>query len=80
MCWSKYADHLPLHRHPQIFARVSIDFRRSTLADWVGKSAFHLGPVVDWLVEHLKTSTKLFMPSRQIAMQSSAGSQMRQPL
>lgn len=38
-----------------------IDIHRSTLADWVGFAAFHLGPVVDRLAEHLKASTKLFM-------------------
>ena len=53
--------HLPLYRQSQILARSGIDIHRSTLADWVGVAAFHLGPVVDRLAEHLKTSTKLFM-------------------
>ena len=57
----KYGDHLPLYRHSQILARSGIDIHRSTLADWVGVAAFHLGPVVDRLAEHLKASTKLFM-------------------
>lgn len=58
---SKYADHCPLYRQSQILARSGIDLDRSTLAGWVGKAAFHLGPVVDRLAEHLKRSTKLFM-------------------
>ena len=58
---SKYADHLPLYRQSQILARSGIDIHRGTLADWVGTAAFHLGPVVDRLAEHLKASTKLFM-------------------
>jgi len=58
---SKYADHLPLYRQSQILARSGINIHRSTLADWVGVAAFHLGPVVDRLAEHLKGSTKLFM-------------------
>ena len=58
---SKYADHCPLYRQSQILGRAGIDIHRSTLADWVGKAAFHLGPVVDRLADHLKTSTKLFM-------------------
>src|SRR6185436_20416993 len=33
---SKYADHLPLYRQAQIYARQGIDLDRSTLADWVG--------------------------------------------
>jgi transposase len=58
---AKYADHCPLYRQSQILARSGIDIHRSTLAGWVGKVAFHLGPVVDRLAEHLKRSTKLFM-------------------
>ncbi|MEL7139049.1 MAG: IS66 family transposase [Pseudomonadota bacterium] len=58
---SKYADHLPLYRQAQIFARSGLALDRSTLAGWVGKAAFHLAPVVDRLAEHLKRSTKLFM-------------------
>lgn len=58
---AKYADHSPLYRQSQILARSGLDIHRSTLAGWVGKAAFHLGPVVDRLAEQLKTSTKLFM-------------------
>ncbi|QEW20350.1 Transposase [Marinibacterium anthonyi] len=57
----KYADHSPLYRQSQIFARSGLSIDRSTLADWVGRAAFHLGPVVDRLAEHLKSSSKLFM-------------------
>src|SRR6202023_3917916 len=32
---SKYADHLPLYRQAQIYARQGFDLDRSTLADWV---------------------------------------------
>lgn len=41
---SKYADHLPLYRQAQIYSRQGIDLDRSTLAAWVGKSAFELTP------------------------------------
>ncbi len=58
---SKYADHLPLYRQSQILARAGLDLHRAVLADWVGKAAFHLKPVVDRLAEHLKRSSKLFM-------------------
>ena len=58
---SKYADHLPLYRQNQILARSGVNIHRSTLADWVVVAAFHLGPVVDRMAEHLKGSTKLFM-------------------
>ena len=58
---SKYADHLPLYRQSQILARAGLDLHRAVLADWVGKAAFHLKPIVDRLAEHLKRSSKLFM-------------------
>ena len=58
---SKFADHLPFYRQSQILARSGIQIDRSTLADWAGTAAFHLGPVVDRLAEHIKSSGKLFM-------------------
>jgi transposase len=57
---SKYADHLPLYRQAQIYARQGIDLDRSTLADWVGSAAWHLQPVHERLLERLKDSAKLF--------------------
>jgi transposase len=57
---AKYADHLPLYRQVQIYARQSIALDRSTLADWVGRAAWHLRPVYDRLLERLKASPKLF--------------------
>lgn len=58
---SKYADHMPLYRQAQIYARQGIDLDRSTLAAWVGRAAFELRPVYDALIADLKRSTKLFM-------------------
>jgi len=57
---SKYADHLPLYRQAQIFARQGVSLDRSTLADWVGRAAFLLRPVHERLLETLKRSGKLF--------------------
>ena len=57
---SKYADHLPLYRQAQIYARQGINLDRSTLADWVGRAAWHLRPVHERLLARLKTSPKLF--------------------
>jgi hypothetical protein len=56
----KYADHLPLYRQAQIYARQGIDLDRSTLVDWVGRAARHLRPVYDRLLQRLKASPKLF--------------------
>ncbi|MGB7037901.1 MAG: IS66 family transposase, partial [Xanthobacteraceae bacterium] len=57
---AKYADHLPLYRQAQIYARQGIGLDRSTLADWVGRAAFLLRPVHERLLVALKCSTKLF--------------------
>ncbi len=57
---AKYADHTPLYRQAQIYARQGIALDRSTLADWVGRAAFALRPVHARLLEQLKQSTKLF--------------------
>ena len=44
---SKYADHLPLYRQSQIYAREGVDLDRSTLAGWVGAASELLTPLVD---------------------------------
>ena len=56
---SKFADHLPLYRQSQIYARSGLDLHRSTLAGWVGKASFHLRPVFECLKAELKTSNHL---------------------
>ncbi len=57
---AKYADHLPLYRQAQIYARQGIELDRSTLADWVGRAAFLLRPIHERLLTALKGSAKLF--------------------
>ncbi len=56
---SKFADHVPLYRQSQILARSGIDVHRSTLADWIGKTAFHLRALTECLAAELKTSQNL---------------------
>jgi transposase len=57
---SKYADHLPLYRQAQIYERQGLYLDRSTLADWVGRAAFHLRPIRERILAQLRSSTKLF--------------------
>lgn len=57
---SKYADHLPLYRQAQIYARQGIELDRSTLADWVGHAAWHLRPLHERVLVQLRQRTKLF--------------------
>ena len=56
---SKYADHLPLYRQSQIYAREGLELDRSTLADWVGGASELLGPLVASLGRYVLASKKL---------------------
>ena len=57
---AKYADHLPLYRQAQIYARQGIQLDQSTLADWVGRAAYYLRPLRDHILERLRRSERLF--------------------
>jgi hypothetical protein len=56
---SKYADHLPLYRQAQIYAREGVELDRSTLADWVGGSAALLDPLIEALSRYVFGAEKL---------------------
>jgi transposase len=55
----KYADHLPLYRQSEIYAREGIDLDRSTLAGWVGGASRALEPLVDAVREYVLDATKI---------------------
>jgi transposase len=50
---AKYADHLPLYRQEQIFARAGLAIPRSTLGAWVGTCGAQLQPLVDALHQEI---------------------------
>ncbi len=56
---SKYADHLPLYRQSEIYAREGIDLERSTMADWVGKAAALLEPLAEAIGAHVRAGAAL---------------------
>jgi transposase len=56
---SKYADHLPLYRQSDIYAREGVDLDRSTLAGWVGATSDLLTPLVDAVRNHVMSAGKL---------------------
>ena len=56
---SKYADHLPLYRQSQIYAREGIDLERSTLAGWVGAASELLAPLVYEVRRHVLQAAKI---------------------
>ena len=56
---SKYADHQPLYRQAEMYAREGVELERSTLADWVGASAELLAPLNDALRQYVMSASKL---------------------
>jgi transposase len=56
---AKYADHLPLYRQAEIYAREGVELSRSTLASWVGQSATLLRPLVAALQRHVLAGDRL---------------------
>jgi hypothetical protein len=56
---SKYADHLPLYRQSEIYAREAVDLERSTLADWDGPTSVLLEPLVETLWRYVFAVHKL---------------------
>ncbi len=57
----KYADHLPLYRQSQIMARQGVEIDRATLANWVGRSAAWLKPIVELQKQQLLAGDRLFV-------------------
>ena len=49
----KYADHLPLYRQAEIYAREGVDLDRALLAQWVGNVSALLTPLTDALRAHV---------------------------
>ncbi len=70
---SKYADHLPLYRQAQMFARDGIDLDRSTLAEWVGKSAALLEPVANGIGNHVRAGGAIFADDTTVRLQTPRG-------
>jgi transposase len=56
---SKYADHLPLYRQSEIYARYGVELERSTLADWVGGTSELLDPLVETLRRYVMAAGKV---------------------
>jgi Transposase IS66 family len=55
----KYCDHLPLYRQSGIYAREGVELDRATLADWVGKTAALVSPLVEAVAQHVMAAEKL---------------------
>jgi transposase len=57
---NKYADHLPLYRQAQIFARQGVTLDRSTLCNWVGRACWWLVPLHELVLSTVLASPKVF--------------------
>lgn len=56
---SKFADHTPLYRLCQIYARDGIELGRSTITDWVGQSGWLLTPLADAVGRYVLRADKV---------------------
>jgi transposase len=56
---SKFADHRPLYRPSEIYAREGVELSRSTLTDWVGEAASLLRPLALAIRRHVLAGPKL---------------------
>lgn len=65
---AKYADHQPLYRQAQIFARAGVEIPRSTLAEWIGVCGVRLQPLIDALRETLLTEPILHADETPVPM------------
>ena len=56
---SKYADHLPLYRQAQIYAREGVELERSTMAEWVAGCFRLIDPLLEALARYVMAAQKL---------------------
>jgi len=56
---AKYADHLPLYRQEQIYAREGVALDRSTMAEWVGGCTQLMTPLAEALARYVFAAGKL---------------------
>jgi len=57
---AKFCDHLPFYRQAEIWRRDGIEIDRTMLANWAGRIAFHVAPIIDAMIEELQKSDRLF--------------------
>lgn len=56
---AKYADHLPLYRQEQIYAREGVELDRATMAQWVGGCTGLIDPLTEALARYILAAGKL---------------------
>ena len=56
---SKFANHMPLNRQSEIYAREGIDLDVSTMGDWIGACAFTLAPLIELIRRHVLAAMRI---------------------
>lgn len=74
---SKYADHTPLYRLSQIYARQGVDLGRSTLTDLVGDTACLLTPLAQAIGRHVLCAQKVHTDDTPIRVLGGKGNKAR---
>ena len=58
---SKFGDYLPFYRQADIYRRQGLEIDRTMLAEWSGRAALLLQPVIDEMIDRLRRSDHLQM-------------------
>lgn len=69
----KYANHLPLYRQEQIFARDGLRLPRQTLCDWVQGAAEALQPIADRLMVKVRAGPIMQLDDTPVMCQGGRG-------
>jgi len=69
----KFADHLPLYRQEQIFARDGLRIPRQTLCDWALAAAQALQPIAARLLHYVCSGTVLQLDDTPVMCQAGRG-------
>lgn len=73
MLVQKYANHLPLYRQEQIFARDGLRLPRQTLCDWTLATAEALEPIVDHLFGKIRAGPVMQLDDTPVMCQGGRG-------
>lgn len=71
----KYADHLPLNRLEERFAREGVHLAKSTLCDWVAQVAELLSPIADAMAKAMLSAHRIHTDDTGIAVLAQGGTQ-----
>ena len=69
----KYADHQPLYRQQQGFARLGIPVTRQTLCDWTGWCSEQVDPVVKAMADFIRRQNLIQSDETSVRMQLPSG-------